>query len=197
MLFAGHPQALGTAAGSTTIRSGGRLVIEQSTSEPLRIDGGVVQLANKDLSGPIAIAGSATIHRPRNPVVIRPGQSEFEQTLGPTNINSAISGSGNLTIQNQSRDPLWLRGNNSYSGHTYITAGTVNATNGASLGAASQGTTVNGGNLVLHAATSETFRIEAGSLSFNAGDFAPTDAIIVAGGDRCQRIHLQVRRFVA
>lgn len=153
VLFAGHAQALGTAAGVTTIRSGGRLVVEHSTAEPLHIDGGVVQLANKDLSGPIKISGSATIHRPRNPVTIILRQGEFEQTLGPTNIYSVITGAGDLTIQNQSIDPLWPRGNSSYTGRTYITAGTVNATTGTALGAASEGTTVNGGNLVVQAAT--------------------------------------------
>ncbi len=187
VLFAGHAQALGTAAGVTTIRSGGRLVVEHSTAEPLHIDGGVVQLANKDLSGPIEISGSASIHRPRNPVTMIPRQGEFEQTLGPTNIYSAISGVGDLTIQNQSMDPLWLRGNNSYTGRTYITAGTVNATTGTAFGAASEGTTVNGGNLVVQAATSETFRVESGNLRFTAAGFVPSAPIEVAGGD----VHFQ------
>lgn len=187
VLFAGHAQALGTAAGVTTIRSGGRLVVEHSTAEPLHIDGGVVQLANKDLNGPIEISGSATIHRPRNPAIIHPRQGEFEQTLGPTNIYGVISGAGDLTIQNQSIDPLWLRGNNSYTGRTYITAGTVNATTGTALGAASEGTTVNGGNLVVQAATSETFRVESGNLRFTAAVFVPIGPIEVAGGD----VHFQ------
>ena len=183
VVIAGNAYALGAAAGVTTIRSGGRLVIEHSTVEPLKIDGGVVQIANKDLIGTIEISGSATIHRPRNPVVITPRQGEFEQTLGPTNIYSAISGAGDLTIQNQSIDPLWLRGNNSYTGHTYITAGTVNATTSTALGAASEGTTVSGGNLVVQAATNETFHIEAGSLRFIAPAFVPSAPIEVAGGD--------------
>ncbi|WP_428308268.1 dockerin type I domain-containing protein [Lacipirellula sp.] len=171
VVIAGNAYALGAAAGVTTIRSGGRLVIEHSTVEPLKIDGGVVQIANKDLIGTIEISGSATIHRPRNPLINLPpreGGGQVEQTLGLTNIHRAISGNGDLTIDNQSRDALYLRGNSTYTGQTYLSAGTVYVTSSTALGATTAGTTLNGGTLNLGVATAEPMYVNGGTLNFTA-----------------------------
>ncbi|MBA4105475.1 MAG: hypothetical protein C0485_06925 [Pirellula sp.] len=173
VVIAGHAQALGTAAGLTTIRSGGRLVVEQSTVEPLHIDGGVVQIANKDLTGPIEISGSSTIFRPRNPLFTDPrGGGQFEQSLGVTNIHSAISGAGDLTIDNQSRDALYVRGNNTHTGHTYVSGGTVYATSPTAFGSAAEGTTINGGTLNVGAATTEPMYVNGGTLNFTTASSA-------------------------
>jgi len=177
-----HPQALGAASAGATVRSAGRLVFQHTSAEPLTIEGGVVQLANIDFTGPISIVGSALIQRPQNPVTVIRGQ-QFETTLGPTNVNGSISGDGDLTIRNQSRDSLLLRGDNTYTGRTYIFAGAVTAASATALGDVAEGTTINGGRLTIQAPTAERFRIESGSLLFNAGDFAPADPIVVAGGD--------------
>ena len=177
-----HAQGLGAASAGTTVRSDGRLVLQHSTAEPFFLDGGVLQLPNIDLSGPMAISGSALLHRPQNPITVISNQP-FESTLGPTNVNSIITGGGDLTIRNESRDPLYLRGANSYSGRTYAAAGNVIVTSATALGDATEGTTINGATLNIQAATAERFRIESGALLFNAGDFIPASPIIVAGGD--------------
>jgi autotransporter-associated beta strand protein len=177
-----NAQGLGAASTGATVRSGGRLVLQHSSAEPLAIDGGAVQLVNLDLTGPVAVTGSSLLHRPQNPVTLIRGQL-FESTLGPTNVIGNITGSGDLTIRNESRDALYLRGANSHSGHTYIEAGGVLAMTPMALGGASEGTTINGGQLIVQAPMAERFRIESGALYFNAGEFIPADPIIVAGGD--------------
>lgn len=184
---AAHAQALGTAVGSTTVRSGGRLVLQYTNAEPIVIDGGVVQVANLDLNGPISVSGGATIHRARNPVVTVPRDGEFEQQLGVTNLNGVISGDGNLTIRNESRDAIIIRGNNTYAGHTSITQGQVNAMTPSALGGSSEGTTVSGGTLSLYAALAEPMFVRGGSLVFatsaaTAGPITLQTGLVNLGG---------------
>ena len=181
-LVVANSMALGTASTGTNIGPDGVLVFEQSSAEPLSVNGGAVHLRNLQLTGPIQIDGSALIFRPQNPLTTDPRGGTSQSSLGPTTISGIISGMGDLTVQNQSRDPVTLGGNNEYTGHTYIRAGQVTAATATALGSSSAGTTINGGALRVQTPTDEQFRIESGELRFAAGDFVPADPVTVAGG---------------
>ncbi len=174
--------ALGNLDAGATIRSGSMLTLEQSSSEWLTFDSGTIHVRHITLSGPISLVGTGVIHRPRNPLITDRGVT-FESSLGPTTISGSISGPGDLVLNNESRDQLNLTGTNSHTGHTYINAGQVFATNATSLGTGDGGTTIRGGRLILQAPTEERFRVEGGLLDFAAGDFVTPHPIAVAGGD--------------
>ena len=181
-LVVAHSMALGSATTGTSIGPAGILVFEQSSAEPLSVNGGAVHVRNVQLTGPIQIDGSALIFRPQNPLTTDPRGGTSESSIGPTTISGTISGMGDLTVQNQSRDPVILGGNNEYTGHTYIRAGQVTAATATALGSSTEGTTINGGALRVQAPTDEQFRIESGELRFAAGEFVPADPVTVAGG---------------
>jgi hypothetical protein len=173
-------QALGSSSGATTIAAAGRLSLLHSAGEAFNIQGGTLQVANVNLSGPIAIAQTALLTRLQNPTQIIQGMP-FETTVGTTNISSVISGAGNLEIRNLSRDAIVLSAANTYTGHTYLTAGPITASSSVVFGSAVEGTTIQGAAVTLQQATAEQFRVESGSLNYNIG-FASLVPVTVAGG---------------
>lgn len=174
--------SVSVATGQTTVGPDEVLSITSSTAEDFVLSGGTLAPTAVTLSGSIELQSTSAIIRPQNPLIVDRGGS-FERSLGPTNIDGSISGAGDLTIFNRSRDSLYLRGDNSYTGQTLVGAGQVFATTPTAFGSPSAGTTVQGGYLTIQAPTEEQFRVEGGVLRFDAGDFVPTLPVTIAGGE--------------
>ena len=170
------------ALAQTTVGPGEVLPITISTAEDFEINGGTLAPTNVTLSGTIHLQSSSRIIRPQNSLVPDPRGNLREASTGPTNLNGPISGAGDLELGNASRDPLFVNGNNTYTGHSYITAGDIIATTSTAFGSPLGTTTIQGANVRVDAATDEQFRIEGGTLRFNAGDFVPSTPITIAGG---------------
>jgi autotransporter-associated beta strand protein len=91
-------------------------------------------------------------------------------SAGNTNINGVVSGAGAVRM---SSGQLQLGGNNTYSGVTTVTGGTLLITSATSLGTTTGNTVVNGGTLRANGATYTV----AEPITLNGGTFA------VGGGD--------------
>ena len=174
--------SVSVATGQTTVGPDEVLSITSSTAEDFVLSGGTLAPTAVTLSGSIELQSTSAINRPKNPLIFDPRGGSFERSIGPTNLNGAIQGVGDLVLGNLSNDQLIVNGANTYAGHTTITAGEIIARTGTAFGSSAGTTTIQGGSVRIDAATQERFRIEGGSLRINAGDFLPSDPITVAGG---------------
>lgn len=125
-----------TGAQALTKTGSGNLTLSGATngSTTLAINAGAVQIGNGGTSGTL---GSGT--------VTNNGTLVFNRTDSyGGNVANTIGGSGAVTVGNGT---LTLTGNNSYSGATTVTAGTLLVSNSSGSGLGTSNATVNGGTL--------------------------------------------------
>ena len=89
----------------------------------------------------------------------------YSSASGYTEITSALSGSGKVTV-NAGSGGLTLKGANTYSGGTEVTGGTLFVTDSGTLGAASGAVTANGGILDLRNQQTRTGTISITNTGF-------------------------------
>ncbi|TWT87190.1 hypothetical protein Mal64_27280 [Pseudobythopirellula maris] len=167
-----------------TVNTGQRVPVTISTATDFNLNGGILAPTDVTLSGKIDVQSPSAVIRPQNPVVFNPRQGSYETSLGPTTLSGPIVGAGNiLGIGNESIDQLIVSGDNSYSGLTLLFSGEIIAASPTAFGSAAGATTVQGAHVLVQAATDERFRLERGSLRFDAGDFVPSEAVEIASGD--------------
>jgi filamentous hemagglutinin family protein len=161
-LTVNNANALGTAAGGTTVNAGATLALNNFTiaSEPLTLNGGTLSRAagNPTWNGTVNLAAT----------------SALSGAAGTLTLGGAVSGAGGLTKAGAAT--LLLSGNNTYAGATTINAGTLRVAGGNGIGDASAVTLANVGSAVLDLnGTNETI----GSL---AGGGAAGGNVLLAAG---------------
>lgn len=175
--------------GQTIVGPGQTLQVTTSTADDYQLNGGTLSPTDVTLTGTIELLSSSDIVRPQNPLINNPRGGPLETSLGPTHLNGPISGTGNLVLQNLSRDQVFINGENTYTGHTYIIGGQIIAATSTAFGSTVGTTTIQGGDVRIDVPTGERFRVEGGALRFTAGDFEPSEPITIAGG----AVHLPSR----
>lgn len=171
------------AQGQTVVGPDEVFPITSSTADNFILNGGTLAPRDVILTGEIELQADSKIIRPQNPLVVGGRGGLFEPSVGPTNLDGPITGAGGLEIGNESRDQLFLSGNNSYLGETLITSGDIFASSPTAFGSSAAGTIVRSGNLFVQSANEEQFRVESGRLYFQAGDFIPRGPLTIAGGE--------------
>jgi len=170
------------ALGQTTVGPGEVRSVTSSNSASYILNGGTLAPTDVELAGEIELQSSSIILRPQNRLIPDRLGNLFEEFTGPTTLSGQISGNGDIEIGNESRNRFFVSGDSNYSGQTYITTGNIFSTTANAFGSTVAGITIQGGSLTVLAPTDERFRIEGGTLTFNAGDFIPSDPITIAGG---------------
>lgn len=172
---AGRLSSSGTLASGSYSITGGTLALSgnnrMSTNNTITITlgGGTLRLD----SGEQTINGAITLS-PSTTSVISVGTG-----AGPMNVVGAIGGSGALTKEGGAQ--LNLSGNNTYTGATTVSNGSLEAQSANALGTTAAGTTVNAdAALRLWNATGVTFAAEA--LSLVGTGVGSTGALFNAGG---------------
>ena len=137
VLVAAHNNALGSAASGTTVNVTAALGIQGDIAlmEPITINGSGLgssgSLSNRSgsnsLSGPITMTANG----------------QLSSTAGTLTVNAPISGAFN--IEKKGLGTVVLAGNNTYSGSTTVTEGTLVAAHSSALGSAANGTSVTSG----------------------------------------------------
>ena len=137
VLVAAHNNALGSAASGTTVNVTAALGIQGDIAlmEPITINGSGFgssgSLSNRSgsnsLSGPITMTANG----------------QLSSTAGTLTVNAPISGAFN--IEKKGLGTVVLAGNNTYSGSTTVTEGTLVAAHSSALGGAANGTSVTSG----------------------------------------------------
>jgi autotransporter-associated beta strand protein len=181
-----HDNALGTAAGATTVSGGAALHLDGSglsIAEPLSITGtgisgggAVRNLANNNtLTGVITLTGNARINSDGGTLTIATGGvTGTTQTLtvggaGNTAINAAVTTTtGGLT--KDGTGTLTLNATNTYTGATAVNAGTLAGT-GTVAGAlnVNTGGTLTAGNPTAGLGTDPGTLTVGGDIAFNSG----------------------------
>jgi len=164
-----NANALGTAAGGTTVNAGATLALNSFTiaSEPLTLNGGTLSRAagNPTWNGTVNLAATSTL----------------SGAAGTLTIDGAVSGAGGLTKAGAAT--LLLSGNNTYAGPTTINAGTLRVAGGNGIGDTSAVTLANVGSAVLNLnGTSETIGSLAGG-GAAGGNVTLGAGTLTAGGD--------------
>ncbi len=167
--------------GQTFVGPGEQLLIESPTTEDFVLDGGLLRPRDVTLSGQIDLQSFSQIVRPSNPRSSG-GRGGAQLPQGPTNLDGPIVGIGGLEFGNESNDDFFINRNNTYAGETFVTSGEIFATSPTAFGSTSEGTTVQGGILTVQTETDERFRVEGGTLLFEAGDFVTNVPLTIAGG---------------
>ena len=108
-----------------------------SVNVPLSLNNDNLNILNQ-AAGTFTVGG--TLNNNGNNITILGGGSN-----GNINLNGAISGAGNLTVNTGYTGTVTLAGNNTYSGTTTINDGVTRITNNNALGSTTNGTTVNNG----------------------------------------------------
>lgn len=157
--------ALGNTTGGTTVSSGATLAIQggiTTAAEALTLNGTGVSSggALRNISGDNAFAGAVTVAGSDVRINSDAGTLTLDVAAGNsitgTSTNLTFGGSGNVTvidaidigsggITKDGTGTLTLAGNNSYSGSTTISSGTVNIQNNNALGNTTGGTIVASG----------------------------------------------------
>nr|WP_222533414.1 Ig-like domain-containing protein [Azospirillum sp. 412522] len=181
-LVAGHANALGTTAAGTTVSSGAAVEIANgiTLAENFSIAGtgvgstGALTVASGStatVSGTVTLTANAGIGG-----------------VGTLTVSGAIGGSFNLT--KPGAGTLTLSGNNSYTGTTTISAGTLIAAHDNALGTTAGGTTVSSGATLALAdgiTLAEALTIggvgvsSAGALQVTSGSATVSGAITLSG----------------
>jgi len=176
-------------AGQTVVGPGQFTPVFASTDEDFILNGGTLSPADLDqggseviLTGSIELQSNSVIIRPQNSFTTDNRGNLFEVSTEPVTLAGPISGVGDIELGNLSRNELVIGGDNTYDGHTYITSGFIRATTSTAFGSTNGGTTVQDGFVRIRTATDESFRIEGGSLVFEAPGFEPNGPIAIAGG---------------
>jgi fibronectin-binding autotransporter adhesin len=134
-------------SGSTTYNVSN--VDNQSTSASAIVvnSGAVLSVSNFDFDNMTLAGGTfrnASTLSTTGTVTLGSGGGTLDITSGTTTLSSTISGS---SLTKAGAGALTLSGSNSYTGNTTISAGTINFSSDANLGAASGTVTLNGGTL--------------------------------------------------
>ena len=179
-IAAQHNNALGTAAGATTVSTGAALLIDGSglaIAEPLNLNGtgitaggAVRNLANANtLSGAITLASAARVNSDAGTLTVNGGLSgAFDLTVGGagnTTVNGVIAtGTGALTKDGAGL--LNLTNTNTYTGTTALNGGT---TVFSALGNLGNGTAINFGGGTLRYASGNMADISVRTVTVGAG----------------------------
>jgi fibronectin-binding autotransporter adhesin len=184
--------ALGSTAAGTTVGSGAALEIYGSLgtiSEGLTLSGtgssggGALRNLSGDTSwaGSLSLNASSRINSDSGTLTLSGGVSVGSNVLfvgggNHTTVSSAISGAGGsqdgttTTLFKDGAGNLTLSGNNSYSGDTRITGGTLTVANGGNLGSGSDVYVSDGATLAVNTSTTVASIQETGNN--NGGEVA-------------------------
>ncbi|NBP43115.1 MAG: hypothetical protein EBU65_03045, partial [Actinobacteria bacterium] len=203
VLRVSHNNALGTTANGTTVSNGAALELTYSTGSGITIGDEALTLngtgvsndgALRNISGYNTYSGLITLSTNAVRINVDDGHlvlSKSTTTISATNINLTFGGNGSYiavqntiatgsgTITKDGLTTLYLDGNNSYTGTTLISAGTVYVGHGNGLGTTDNGTTVSSG-AALYLYNNITVGAEA--LSLDGGTFGSSSGSPVFQG---------------